>query len=707
MTFAARIQNLIGTYTSTANMDQALDEAVRFVLGELPEDVLLSFSVEETDDGTNGVDVTSKRIVKAHKNGYPATLIDETLRTRLTETAKATPKYYVLGNTAYVLPDGGTVVTVGLSKAISNTDESITGFPTMLTDMVVERAALLLIDQMMVDVRDGFTTTPTLPSPPTVPASPSISYANASASTVNATTIAALPTAPTYTAPSLVAKPTAPTAGALDLTTKVDGVTTLAPPTAPVAPSIASVDAVADSVSGPTIEVLPSPPSYTAPTFGGSLSLPNIPALDLSTEIDDSTTLAVPEPPDEPALSSAGQDSVTVDLTVAGGVEPAYTRITPTAALDFSDWTTHFDLEEESMMAEVVRKASTELQELQTRISDESNEYQKELELYRAQVQKAIQDAQIGAQEAANELRSEDEMALQDYVQGLARYDRQLAEYQAKIGRQVTAWETEYKKAFEPWAKQQSDYLQKLQLDIAAESDAFAGAMQDHMREADRILQQAQISLEAARETARLATDTAQKNEAQTLAAAIQDYTLELQLYTEKTRLYQLEVEAVVQQYTADLDRSIQIYNVETGVDVQRYGAEVTNARAAFEKDLAVYRAALERNNLAAQIAAQEAETNARLATDTAVRNAAETTQAAIASYQSVLQKFQSDLEHYSQQVRAALDEQRVLGDSLANKLRMMNFDRDRQEKRYQQRWSSFVRNYWPRRNLTVQLPTI
>lgn len=1057
MTIGDRIQLYAGTVASTTELQEFIDEAARLVIAELPEAVLLPMASELTDSGS-GVSVADKRVLSAHKSGYEAPRMEENLRARITEETNSyeakqySPAYYILGTTAYVVPDGGTVVAVA-TPTILYTDTTVSGLPHAILDMIVFKAAEFALQNKLVDTQEAFTTTITLPSAPSTPSAPSISYTDAAAVAPSAVSIAALPTAPTYTAPSLAAKPSVPTVGTLDLTKKVDGVTALAAPTAPSAPSIAYSDATAATISATSISALPTvptyntstfggdnslptlpadldltdeidavtaldpptapsapaitysnasaataaatilsalgtAPAYTKPSFAGSLSIPTLPTLDLTkeidgttaldppalpsapsiaavdaaaattvattisalgtapaftkptfggsiasitsaipaavslvTEIDNATTLTCPTPPIAPTLSSAGlSGTVTVGTP---GTPPSYT--TGAASLDYTDWTTYKGEEDPEMMARILEKIATTLREHEADMADNRNSFESSTQLYRGDLERLIAQARTTLEENIAVMNQADQMALQDYVQGLAQYDRDLAEYQekvkvqidsfqanmaravtglaeaerlyiqqyrldidsevaefqkelaayqqdaqhkieqaritlqeavadaqmstdtavrneantlaalirdwegdieffklgleryaaeiqrvkeewdldykkavepwsieqsnqlalyqqdianevnefqkevvayqqdanhkveqaritlqeaiadarastdiaaqnaakaleslaadydrelarfqaqlqtysAEVERQVQQFNANYQKAFEPWREQQSLYLQEYAQDVAAERDRFQGQMQDHMREVDRIIQQAQITAQEALTQAQLTTDTALKNEAQTLAAAVQDYESELTLYRAKTELYGLETNAVVQQFAQDLDRSIQLFSMEGQLDTSRFGAEVQDAMNAFQEELALYQAGVERNNLQAQIARQEAQQTAQNSTDIDVQNQARTLEAAIAQYQATLSRHQDEIRLYAQQAEIAISERRAASTIATEKLRMMHFDLERIMNRYQEAKRGAMRYLWPFRTFTIQMPVI
>ena len=695
MTFSDRIETLVGSYPYGTRLEQILDEAARLLIAELPEAMLMSFASEEADNGTTGVDVTNKRIVKAHKNGYPARLIDETLRTRLTNTAEPTPVYYVLNNTAYVKPEGGTITTISFPD-IKRSDTTVSGWPTMLVDLFVERAGLLILDLLMVDIREGYGTSTTLPTAPTAPEAPSFSSTDATAVAPSATSVSALPTAPVYTEPSLDTEVAAPTVTTLSISESA--------PSAPSAPDISYVDAAAVSASTTSIAALGTAPTYSKPVFGGSISdiVSAIPtSLDLTTEIDGIASLNVPTPPSDPELSSAGEGAgaITVDFSDPNSSAPSYTKPTLTETLDFTNWSTYFGEEDSEIMSAVMQKASVELEEIAAHIQDENNEFAKEVEVYRAKIQKAIEDARVAQQQVS----STDQMALQDYIQELALYDKKIAEYQSQVASQASQFESNLNRAINGIGTAQRLFLEQYQLDIQNETNEFQKELVAYQQDAAHKIEQARIALQEALSDAQSSTDVNVRNKAASLEAAIQDYNLELSLFQAKLGLYQAKVDVELQEYSAALDRQIQLYGTQNTIKIERYGSLLQNARSKFEKELAVYNAGVQLNNLQAEITAREASQTASQSTEVAVQNKARQLEKEVQQYQSVIAKYQSELQSYSEQVQAALSNQGVVTESVAAKIRMLAFDKERHESRYMQRFRAFMRAFYPRKSYTIR----
>ena len=704
MTFSDRIETLIGSYPYGTRLEQILDEAARLLIAELPEPMLMSFATEETDNGTAGVDVTNKRVVKAHKDGYPARLIDETLRTRLTNTAEPTPVYYVLNNTAYVKPEGGTVTTIAFPN-IKRSDTTVSGWPTMLVDLLVERAALLILDIMMVDVREGYGTSVTLPTIPAAPAAPSFVTLDAAAVAPTVTTISALPTAPVYTEPSLDSEVAAPSVSSLSITETA--------PTAPAAPSISYIDAAFVAAATTSVSALGTAPTYSKPVFGGSLSIPTLPALDLETKIDGSSK-TIPSPPTAPSFAYTNATAATVSaVTVAAlGTAPDYTK--SAVALDFTEYETYEGEEDSEMMSAILSRIGTQLADKETDIKDEINEFQKELVAYQQDAQHKIEQARTTLQEALLDARSSTdvdvqnqlrafEAQVQEYQSELARYETQLSEYASDTQAQLEEYQAAFQNAFSTWREQQALYMQQYAQDLQNESAEFQKELAIYQQDAAHKIEQARIALQEALSDAQSSTDINVRNKAASLEAAIQDYNLELSLFQSKLNLYQAKVEVELQEYSAALDREIQLYGTQNSIKIERYGTLLQNARSKFEKELAVYNAGVQLNNLQAEIAAREASQTASDATNVALQNKARQLEKEVQEYQSVIAKYQSDLQSYSQQVDAALSNQGVLTESVAAKIRMLAFDKERHESRYMQRFRAFMRAFYPRKSYTIK----
>jgi hypothetical protein len=699
-TVQERVEVFTGSLTTySAQLAQVLSDTVSEVIGLLPTDALTTLWDELTDSGS-GVDTSNVIVIEARKGLVPAQQINPSLRTTAVAT-DSRPFYYTWKGNSYVIPNGGTILAI-TAPAIVPSSTTVTNVPEALMTLIVIRTAVNMLAVIASSSREGVSTTVTIPTAPTPPSAPAIAYTDAVIATPSVSSIAALPTAPVYSAPTLAAKGTAPTVATLDLTTKVDGATALTPPTMPSTPTFSFSDATAATVGTISIGSLPAPPSYSAPSFGGSAAVPTLPDLDLTTKIDGATALTIPSPPAAPTLSSAGQASVSIDFTLPDAAVPSYTKPSATASLDFANWTTYFGKEDPAMMAEAVRKLTAELDEIQAGIAEENSSFSGEIEVYRAKVQKAIATAQIEAQEKANELSATDQMTLQNYIQSLVRFDKQIAEYEASVTSQLQVFKSELEKAVTPWVESNRTYLEKYSLDIKAASEAFAVQIQDHLKECDRVLDQAKVDSQRVVVQAELATNVSIQNELNTVKTAIDEYASSIQLAQIKTELYKLETDAKVALFTTGLDRSIRLYEVLLGIDVSRYDSEQKNATVAFQQSLAVYESGVQRNALQAEIARQEQALIASTTTDLNLANEARTLEAAISDYQSNLGLFSGTIQSYGQQVMAATEGGKTRMYLTRERVRMLDDERNRLAILYETNLRAYLKKYTHRRQMTA-----
>jgi len=689
MTVQERIEVWTGELWETTPVYQLLLDSVNEVISDVDIDALNQLWVELTDSGT-GVNLTNYRFIEARKVLQKAGYLSPSYRTN-TRITDANPGVYSIGGLTYVIPDGGTILAA-LVPTIKLSSITVTNVPEGLMNLFVLRSTEKTLQHLMTKITQHVVETVTLPTAPTTPSAPSIAYIDATATAPGAISVAALPTSPVYTPPTLATRTTSPTVGTLDLTKKVDGVTALTAPTAPSDPVIAYVDATAATAAATTVAALGTAPTYTKPSFGGSLSLPTFPTLDLETKLDGVTANPLPTTPAAPSIAFSDSTAATTAATTVAalGTPPAYTK--GAAAPAYTDWDTYFDgsaAEDPEMMAETMRKAGVEIQASHLLVQDELNEYQKELSVYQTDAQHKIEQARITAQEALANMRASTDVAIQNeaqtlsaavanYDRVLAKFDKDIALYVADTQAQVQEYEAAFRKAFDPWIAQQREYTQQYGLDIQSELNEFNKELAAYQTDAQHKIQQAQITAQEALADMRASTDVGIQNEAKTLEALVVDYQLTLDLFQRKIALYQAEVEAVIQQYVRKIELSIRLQEVDITGDVARYQASVANARAAFEEDLSIFNAGVGRNALAAQIAREEANQTASQSTNVAVQNEARTLEAAISDQQAVLQKHAQDVQSYASQVRAVLDQQVADRDTRSEKLKMYAMDRDR-----------------------------
>lgn len=847
-TVQQRIEVWTGELWDTAPAYQILQDAVRDVVSELAPDSLTPLWAELTDSGS-GVSTTAYRVLEVRKGLYQATQISPSWRSdeNIDETHPAT---YTMAGKTYVLPDGGTVLALAY-PAVKMSDTSVTNVSEPLMTLFVLRAAEGTLHHLMHQVTLGLSETLTMPTAPVAPSAPVIAAVDAATVAPSAVTVEAAPSAPSYSAPTLAARPSNPT-GTLDLAS-------ITVPVAPSAPVIAYVDAVAGTwAAASTVAALPALPSLTEATFGGDIGTITtaVPAaLDLTVDVS-TAALTPPTPPSDPALSSAGITDVTIGslgtapaytkpsfsgsiadvtsaipglldlaLDVSGaaltpptppsdpvlssagftgatvaalGTAPAYTKAATTVS--FSGYTTYQTAEDPEMMAVILNKLRMELEDLDATRRDEWNEFQKEAEAYRADVQHKIEQARITSQELQAKLSQADQMALQDYAQELALFDRELALYRSKVEAAVSENQANQQRAIAGVVEVQRQYLQlyaqdiqneaqefqkeleiyrstvqsaleqaritlaerqaelseanqmalqdyaqelalfdrelgvyqakvaaaaqeaqanlaravdglasaqrlwleKYRADVEQKTAAFSGAMQDHLRECDRIIEQARLDQQRLSEMFARETDLSIQNEIQTLQAAVADWQADVELFRAKSQLYQLQVEAAVRTFAEQKGFDARVFEGGGRLDVDRYSAELGNARAALEANITKHRTDMERVVLVAQIARQEAEQTARQATDVALRNKAQKLAGDLADWEADLGLYRAKIDGYIAQVRAAIEGKQIDQSLRESKLGMLARSRDRVRSMYQEAKARFERAFTRHRPINI-----
>ena len=161
--------------------------------------------------------------------------------------------------------------------------------------------------------------------------------------------------------------------------------------------------------------------------------------------VSDLTITATP-----PVLPSLTSNSISFSTTA-----PTYTP--QVVSPDFSDANTWLNTEEDSeMVASRMSVIQGQLQDYQAKIQNELNIFNKENTEYQAQLQKAIQDAQL---------------ASADDSQLLQKYQGELGKYQADVSKEVQQYQQNFQKKGTQYtwyqgqqAKLQQDYSQGIQM---------------------------------------------------------------------------------------------------------------------------------------------------------------------------------------------------------------------------------------------------
>ena len=184
-----------------------------------------------------------------------------------------------------------------------------------------------------------------------------------------------------------------------------------------------------------------------------------------------------------------------------------------------------------------------------------------------------------------------------------------------------------------------SAQLQKIQAYIATYQSALQNQLNNfnennvvYQAGIQRNLQQAQIDMQDAHKEADL-----------TLQAALQDYTLELQLFQAEVAKYQAQVNDEVQEYQQNLAGDLQVWQAERTTDLQQYGSDIKNELNEFNKENAEYQAQLQISIQNAQLEdAEEAKKLQKYSSDVQSYQADVSTQ--VQEYTQKFQRYSTEL---------------------------------------------------------------
>ena len=343
-------------------------------------------------------------------------------------------------------------------------------------------------------------------------------------------------TAPTYTQP-VISFP--------DITI-ADLSITAVQPVAPATASFSTPTIAAITVATTTLTNAGATPLYVKPDSPSQTSFEAFWPLSEFGDNDPGALSISSVVPVAPTLTSNSVSFTTTAPTYTGQV----------VAPDFSDANTWLNTEEDSeMVGARMSIIQGQIQEYQSKIQNELNNFNKENTEYQAQLQKSIQDAQLAS--------SDDSQLLQKYSSELQSYQsnvsKEVQEYQQKLSR----YQLELNTQFQAWSKTESDKYQKYQLDISSELNSFNRANAEYQVKLQEAIQQAQIDAQKASQQAQLDSQDAQQEANLLLQKETQEYSSNLQRYSNELQSYTQNINKEVQEYQQNFQKEFQIWQTK------------------------------------------------------------------------------------------------------------------------------------------------
>ena len=319
-------------------------------------------------------------------------------------------------------------------------------------------------------------------------------------------------------------------------------------PVSPSAPSFTYTDVSVSDIVQPIVSIsdmavlTESAPSYVPPV----LTLGSAPTIS-----DLSISLAIPV---VPSLTS---NSVSFSTTA-----PVYTP--PVASPSFSTVDTFISTDEDIELAGAkIQEINSQIGEYQANIQNQLNVFNDANVEYQAELQKAIQNAQLS--------QSDDAQALQ-------KYSAEIQAYQAQIGKEIQEYQQNMEGDLKVWQAERQTDLQKYGTDIQNALNTFNESNVVYQQDIQRKIQNFEKDIQSAMQNAQQEFGTRKanldKNVQIDLQNALNNFQKDVQEYKSTLEKYQSE---------------IQDYQSEVGAIIQKYGADLQNYGAKIQKHVTDY----------------------------------------------------------------------------------------------------------------------
>ena len=339
----------------------------------------------------------------------------------------------------------------------------------------------------------------------------------------------------------------------------------------PVSPSISTVtysnatnaDASSSTLATVSVDVVPAKidvdtnaPTYTKP----SLTLTTLGLPDLS------ITASAPSDINVSAASVSFSQAV-----------PSFTP--PVLTVDVSQFETFLETDEDTELAQLqLGRLNNEVNQYQANIQNEIATFNEGVEVYRAELQKAVKDAELTSASEAQKI--------QEYSNDIQKYaanvNKEVTEYQQNTQKELNIYSTKVRAEIDKFRADIQNELNEFNKENVKYAASIQGEIQKHNTDLQALVEQARIDLATAQENARLATQVDIANKAQDQALAIQnaiqtmqsviaDNNSELSKFSQDINLYQADIAKQIQEYNANLQQKVQEFQSSLSIATVEY----------------------------------------------------------------------------------------------------------------------------------------
>jgi len=583
MSFKTQIEDLIGSVGDDDLISTSIQDIGAEIISTLPPQKLLAVA-KTAAVSSSGLTTAGKRVLAVDKDDLPAREIPAIQKAKYNDTASIYAAsdtdaiYYIEDEVVKVNGTAGSGATAGVlhyvpkiptsdgSTAIVHGGSTVTNFPQEAERLLVLGGAIRCLQRLMADK------TSSLPSDVPEPVLGSISES-----------------LPTFTVPSAFVLTPAPAGADVDFSSvpsspsfvspvysapslgSVGSISLPAAPVTPASPSFTYTDASVSDIVQPIVSVsdmasmTETAPSYIAPVLSLGAT-PSIGNLTISATI-----------PVTPALSS---NSVSFSSTA-----PTYTG--PVIAPSFSTVDTFISTDEDVELASAkIQEINSQIGEYQANIQNQLNVFNDANVEYQADLQVAIQNAQL---------------ASGDDGQLLQRYSNELQSYQTEVAKEVQEYQQNLEGDLRVWQSERQTDIQKYSADIQSALNSFNKDnivyQQDIQRKTQNLGKDTQVAVQNAQQeyTSRKAnmdkdTQLGLQNALRNYEKSVQEYQADMAKYQAEISSYQAQVNTTIQTWVnEEWNQNFQKYQTDYTNSLQNYSADIQKETSSFGSDLSVY----------------------------------------------------------------------------------------------------------------------
>ena len=214
---------------------------------------------------------------------------------------------------------------------------------------------------------------------------------------------------------------------------------------------------------------------------------------------------------------------------------------------------------------------NTQIQKYQSDIQNEMQVMQNGLNVYQAETQRTISNAQLLSQEHREEASLDLQAQIQDYASSMQKYSAELQEYQANIQKEVVSYSTKLDKDIAVWNQKRQTELGQFTQEIQAEVARVSNGGQDYAQKVGKALQkyQAETGYDVAKHQADLQNRVQLFNS--NLTKISTSFTNDLQKYSAETQNINSENQAKLAKYQGE----VQKYGAESNTIIQEFNSKL------------------------------------------------------------------------------------------------------------------------------------